>query len=179
MNRIVMLVAAFGLFATQAVAADAGLPEYIGNFSGRASGAGAYLPLERATGVQQTRVRGFGFGGAEVHYSFPGDSSPVRFKAGQPLEFLLRVAAQDHDPQSLIQFVALKQVNGERVLPMANANMFRSTSTQHDQDRPFTATKYGTSFFKIVPNEPLAPGEYGLATTDNPAPTGFLFGVDP
>jgi hypothetical protein len=176
MKRIIVLFLAFGLFATRAVAADAGLPEYIGNFAGRAATT-AYEPLERATAVQQSRVRGFGFGGAEVHYSFAGEGSPVRFKAGQRLEFIVRVAAQDRDPQSFFQLFALKQINGERVLPMASGTMFGSTDTHHEQDRPFDAEKYGTNFFKIVPSVPLAPGEYGLGTSDSQ--TCFLFAVDP
>jgi hypothetical protein len=179
MKRFAMLCFAFGLLATRAVAADAGLPEYIDNFAGRAAKAGAYAPLERATAVQQTRVRAFGFGGAESHYSFAGESSPVRFKSGQPVEFVVRVAAQDQDPQTFVQFYSLKAGNGERILPMVNVGAFaiRSGDTSHAQAVVFDAAKYGTNFFKIAPSQPLSPGEYSLSTagTNN----SFLFGVDP
>jgi hypothetical protein len=177
MKHIVMLVMAFGLFATGAIAADAGLPEYIGTFAGRAAGSGPYMALERSVPTQKTKVRGFGFGGAAVFYGFPGDSSQVRFKSGDKLEFVVRVAAQDQDPQSFIQLFALKQANGERVLSLASATMFGSHDTQHEQDRPFEAAKLGTNFFKVTPPEPLAPGEYGLSTTGSQP--CFLFGVDP
>ena len=178
MQRIVMLVLALGLFATGAAAADAGLPEYIGTFTGRAVGSASYVPLERSVPTQKTKVRGFGFGGAAVFFGFSGDSSQVRFKSGDKLEFVVRVAAQDQDPQSFIQLFALKQANGERVLSLASATMFGSNDTRHDQDRPFEAQKLGTNFFKVTPADTLVPGEYGLCTGAGSEPC-FLFGVDP
>jgi hypothetical protein len=42
---------------------------------------------------------------------------------------------------------------------------------------PFTATKYGTSSFKITSAQNLPPGEYLLSTTSTN--DGFCFGIDP
>ena len=181
MKRLVLAVLAlsFGLFAGLAQAKDSGLPEYVGIFAGRGEAAGAFVALERVTPVQQTRVRAFGFGGAEAHYSFAGETSPVRFKAGDHIEFVVKTQTQDIDPATFVQFYLLKQFHGDRILPLANVVPFavRASDISHDQAVGFDATKYGTNFFKIVPREPLPPGEYALSSTAGR--DGFLFGVDP
>jgi hypothetical protein len=168
-----------GLALPGAQAKDAGLPEYVGIFAGRSTANGPFVALERITPVQQTRVRAFGFGGAEAHYSFTGETSPVRFKAGDHLEFIVRTATQDQDPATLVQFNVLKDFHGDRILPLANVVPFavRASDVSHEQSVAFDAAKYGTNFFKIVPTQPLPPGEYALSTSAGR--DGFLFGIDP
>src|SRR5665213_1404712 len=129
MNRLIFVlpVLLLGFLTCGAFTAhhDTGLPEYVGIFMARVSGGGGdYVALERVTPVLRTRVRGLGFGGAEEHDSFAGEASPVRFKAGQPIEFITRVASQDQDPATFIQFFILKVGKGDRVLPMINVSPF-------------------------------------------------------
>jgi len=180
MRRLIFaaIAVAVSLLSGEVMAKDTGLPEYVGIFAGRGGAVGPYVPLERLTPVQQTRVRGFGFGGAEAHDSFAGTTSPVRFKSG-PVEFIVRVASQDQDPMTLIQFFALKEGNAERFLPLVNVGAFavHESDSSRGQAIAFTATKYGANFFKIVPSQPLPPGEYMLGSAAGH--DGFLFGIDP
>ncbi len=165
--------------AVPARAADiAGEPEYAGIFAER-DAKGHYTQLERVTPVPVTRVRAFGFGGGETHLQITGEASAVRFKAGQQMEFVVRVLTQEKDPATLVQFYTLTPSKGNRILQMANVGGMglhaEQTSGAHAVS--FSATKLGTKFFRVVSAAPLPPGEYMVGTSD--AADGFCFGIDP
>ncbi len=177
-KSLLSLVAGSVLLAGGAFAA--GEPEYAGNFAEKNPATGAYAPLERVTPRQETRVRGFGFGGGYSQLVIPGEQSPVRFKAGQPIEFVVRVSSQDRDPLATVQFFQVQPDKGNRTMRMADVGgPFNSHADDVSQKYAvqFTATKMGTSFFKIVPVQPLQPGEYTLSTPE--IRDGFCFGIDP
>lgn len=157
----------------------AGEPEYAGNFAARAPDTGQYIPLERLTATQATRMRAMGFGGADVRLEFPGETSSVRFKAGQSVEFIVRVITQERDPLSFVQFFQLTSVKGRRSVQIVNVYGMgvKSEDTSRAHMVPFSATRFGEHFFRIVPQQPLAPGEYSVGTSDSH--DGFCFGIDP
>jgi len=136
MKRLVLvLVVTFGAILAGAARAHSvapdlavGAPEYDGNFVERDPASGRYMPLERVTASIETRVRGFGFGGAESHARIPGPTSSVRFKVGQSFEFVVKVASQDQDPLTYVQFYSLANANGDRILPYSISELFRLRS---------------------------------------------------
>lgn len=151
-------------------------PEYVGIFEARVGG--VTRPLERQR--LEMKAKANYLGSAKVGMEVAGARSPVRFAAGQPLEFILRVDSQDSDPQAAITLYAMIRKKNARYLQSARGNFgFGSggvTSTQNRQAIPFDARRHGTQFFRIAPLTPLPPGEYMLSSTSGT--DGFLFGID-
>lgn len=153
-------------------------PDYIGNFCSRNPTTGDLTPLERQTGATALTVRAMGFGGGESYVRVSGDRSPVRFKEGDHLEFVVLVDSQSSDPQQVAQLFALDVIDGERRLSLARAASMglagRSVATENQI--AIRAARYGKSSFLLTPTEPLGPGEYSFAGPITGV--GFCFGID-
>lgn len=154
-------------------------PEYLGIFFLLDSSTGNLIPLERQTPEYKIKLKAMGFGGGKSLLEIRGEKSPVRFKEGQKLEFVVLVSSQQTDPQGSLQFFSLESLKGKRQLTMAKANLTSTTDKSVVSERavPFNATKYGTSSFKITSAQNLPPGEYTLGATGTK--DGFCFGIDP
>lgn len=151
-------------------------PEYIGVFMFLDTAKGELKPLERSTPETKAKVKALGLGGAEGFLEFPGEKSTIRFKSTQDLVFIVRVGSQQVDPQTIIQFFVLESKKGKRRLQMAKYGLGKGGSTTSKSAISFNVAKYGESSYKVVPANPLSPGEYvlsGHGTQD-----GFCFGID-
>jgi hypothetical protein len=157
----------------------AGGPEYVGEFAAHNPVGGQYTALEHVAPTAVTRLRGLGFGGAETHKDIPGAASPVRFKSGEAIEFVVRVASQSADPLSYIHFFALDVGKDHRTLHVYRVSTFGFSSrrTSQLQAIAFTAAKMGPDYFRLTLVQPLPAGEY-LWDSDG-IPGGYCFGVDP
>ncbi len=139
---------------------------------------GTLKPLERQTPSAGVKIKAMGFGGGSSSMVFNGAKSPVRISADQKPKFIVRLAAGDVDPSTLIQFFALKPTKDKRELQVGKAGFMArgAKTTMNDTAIPFSVTKYGNSSFKVIPNSSLEPGEYALSTTTSQ--DGYCFGVD-
>lgn len=166
----------------QAVARAVTGPDYVGVFEA-STPANARTQLERQKAQGTYKLRALGYGGVSGFYEISGDRSPVRFQAGQPVSFVVRVESQQNDPQNLFQISRLETKPGKRILPAVIVG-FSSKNKMTAQAVTFNADKHGSAFFKITPSAPLAPGEYLVSAVlpQDAANAGsrdvFLFGVD-
>jgi hypothetical protein len=154
-------------------------PGYTGVISLLDSDTGNLTPLERKSVETKTNTSFGGFGGASTILIIKGEKSPIRFKEGQKIEFVVRVASQESDPQSIIQFFTLKSIDNERQMVLATAGSMgmNGRSVMNESKVSFNADKYGKSSFRFAPAQNLAPGEYTLSAPGNH--DGFCFGIDP
>jgi hypothetical protein len=153
-------------------------PEYIGVvFSLDPSG--ALSPLERQPLNVKMKVKAMGYGGGEKSIVFNGSASPVRFKAGQDIRFVVRLDFPGIDPEGLIKLDALKVSKDQREIVIVKVGPMgtSSKSTNGESMVPLNAIKYGEQSFEFSPAGPLAPGEYAIGTKGGQ--DGFLFGIDP
>ena len=143
--------------------------------------AGKLIDLERQKGAVESKPKALGFAGYKASVYFRGAHSPVRFKEGDPLEFVFSLP-QRVDPHSL-QFVALR-ISGNRrefVDVQSNRPSPLGVGTAKDVSErsavPYDIQKYGDSAYRLIPSSPLPPGEFALSgpTPDNVA---YLFGID-
>jgi hypothetical protein len=151
-------------------------PEYNDVFVLLDSASGNLIDLERQT--LKVKVHPHGFGGAESDLVLKGDKSPIHFKKGQDLEFIVRVSSQATDPQGFLLLYSLESKKDQRRLEVAKAG-YAGIGGKTVLDKSaiaFNATKYGTSSFKIKPIQELPPGEYLFLTRD--AKDGFAFGIE-
>ena len=153
-------------------------PEYIGIVF-YLDPAGALSPLERQQPNIQTKVKALGYGGAQSSTVFKGSKSPVRFKAGQDIRFVVRLNAPGIEPDSLVKLDVLKVSKDQRGVVMAKAGAmgFGAKSTNGEAQRPLNFSKYGEQSLQASPAGPLDPGEYVITTMGGQS--GFLFGIDP
>jgi len=152
-------------------------PEYLGVFFLLDSSTGNLAPLERQTFERRTKVAGID--GTKSTIEIKGEKSPVRFKEGQKLEFVVLVSSQQIDPQGILQYFSLESKKGKRQMVIAKTNSLgtNAKTVANEKAVPFNATKYGTSSFKITSAQNLPPGEYTLGVPSSN--DGFCFGIDP
>jgi len=113
-----------------------------------------------------------------------GEKSPVRFKRGEKLDFIVKLNSQQDDPQRKIQFVLFESVKGKRqwVLQNASAAEFAGGNVKDISRKkmvPYNVAKYGESSFKVSPVNQLSRGEYLLCLNEASASfPSFCFGID-
>lgn len=156
-------------------------PEYLGTFYVLDPSTGNLSRLERQTPENRMKYAGaMGVGGAQGYMKIEGAKSPVRFKEGQKLEFVVLVASQQIDPLDIVSFFALESNKDNRRLVKSKAkSVFGVTSDKlvvGDSEVAFEASKYGVSSFKVIPTQILLPGEYVLFGSS--PKVGFCFGID-
>lgn len=116
-------------------------------------------------------------------YFVGGDKSPLRLKGPAKAAFIVRIAG-DQDPVETILFYQLNDLGGSRVLPIAKFDALGGVSQPAPKPIAveFTASKFDSSSFELLPTQVLVPGEYCMLVRvanklPNPA-QAFCFGVD-
>jgi hypothetical protein len=143
-------------------------------------GDGKLVPLERqGTGTMHGKA---GFGSMKVTAQLPGAKSPVRFHAGEQLEFVVRSSLVTAvDPATIYALSVLDAKKNMRELAMmtGSASLFHGATTKTgsalEKNLPVEFSKYGDSSVKLVMKS-LPPGEYALGRTGSQVV--FCFGVD-
>jgi hypothetical protein len=154
-------------------------PEYVDQYN--ALQEGRLVPLERATGVSQGSTRNWIVTvRTKSVFSFAGESSPVR--VGPRTHFVVRLPTVDRDPTTIIKLLKLEPAKKARTLSLAtaSANMIPFSGHKSDTARndglPIHVQRFGKDSFEIVPDQPLAPGEYGFSSGTTTSMQ--CFGVD-
>jgi hypothetical protein len=169
---------AFGTMPAQDVPEKVVEPEYNFIVFALDSTNGSLIPLERKQGNFQTKVRALGYGGAKGSTVFPGESSPVRFKADQKIDFIMRVESTGTDPSTVVALDALTRSKGKRELQIVQVGAFgtHSGTTNGQAAKSLNFAKYGEHSYRFTPADPLTKGEYAVMSKGSAE--GFLFGVD-
>jgi len=142
---------------------------------------GKLIPLERQTASTVSKTSGLFIMNMRSALEFAGAKSPVRFRSGEPLEFVVRseLAWSDLDPNARYFLRRLEQKKKQRELVVMTGHfspLGSSTETNVAQGvLPVEIGKYGTSSFKLRTG-PLPPGEYSVSRIHGQ--TAFCFGVD-
>jgi len=153
-------------------------PEYVGIVF-VLDPAGTLSPLERQQENIQTKVRAFGYGGAQSPSVFRGPKSHVRFKTGQNIEFVVRLNISGIEPDRLVKLNILMVSKDQCEIIMAKVGSVGmiSKSTTGESLCTLNFAKYGEQSLKFAPSVSLEPGEYAITSMDGQS--GFLFGIDP
>jgi hypothetical protein len=109
--------------------------------------------------------------GVKILFTIPGERSPVRLNAMDPMQFVVRVTEDLPKATVTIQLFRFEPEGGKRQM-LARNSEFRSNKIS----LKIQTEKYGESSLKVVPAEKLAPGEYCISRTT--IPQGYCFGVD-
>ncbi len=88
---------------------------------------GQNVPLERASATMESAGRFGGLAGMDMYWKYEGARSPVRFRAGQKIAFVVRVASADIDPSSYLTLSGLVVKHKERRLIMASRGIYGGT----------------------------------------------------
>jgi hypothetical protein len=139
---------------------------------------GSLLALERQTPSANFRTKFMGYGGAKSTYEVRGGKSPVRFKADQKIELVVRGIPATLDPSTIIKLVRFdaKKDKRELVVGKVGALGLGGSSVSPDAGSlPINTTRYGSYSLRISPAESLQPGEYGVISSSQ----FFCFGIDP
>jgi hypothetical protein len=138
--------------------------------------AGKLVPLER----QSMNYKGHaGFMGHNMQSSseFPGEKSPIRFKAAEHVQFIVKPSL-DKDPESIFYLRRLtpKKKLREMLLMTGSVKVFGgSVQTNPTGSLPTQFSRYGGSSLLMTVAD-LAPGEYAVGPIYGNV--AFCFGVD-
>ncbi|MGA2350035.1 MAG: hypothetical protein ABSF70_06360 [Terracidiphilus sp.] len=142
---------------------------------------GKLIPLERQTATMQGRAGGFIVVSVKASWEIPGANSPVRFRSGRPLDFVVRTALDPSgaDPATLYFLSKLDVKNKTRELVVMEGHASPGGATMNGNPAqsalPVTFSRYGDSSLKLTTG-PLPPGEYALSGPY--VQPIFCFGVD-
>ena len=141
-------------------------------------GQGSLVPLERQQINAQVKVKALGFGGAKSSARFNGAKSPVRFKADDKIQFVIRLDTQGEDPITLINLDVLTPTKSTREVVIAKAGPMgiHGESTKGNATLSINCAKYGEHSIRFAPGVKLPPGEYVI--TSKGSQEGLLFGID-
>jgi hypothetical protein len=169
---LICVGAAFGIDATME-------PEASEVFYGL--NAGQLLPLEREVAVVRGRAGGFIAIKVKGTLEFRGGRSPVRFRSGVPLKFVIRPTASTPavDPFTAYCLRSLdsKKKVREIVITSGYATPLGASSTVNASKgvMPLTVSRYGEHSYIYTATD-LPPGEYALSNTRGGL--AFCFGVN-
>jgi len=150
-------------------------PHQVGKFYYLDPDTEGLIELEATAAKLITKQKGFGIGGSQTVYTMPGARSPVRLPEGKPGTFVYTVEPGT-DPFRGIQFFRLDSKKDSRELLNTETVNGRTSAVMNRSMVPFRVARHGKMSFKVVMQEPLVPGEYGLSwTTSN---VGYCFGVN-
>ena len=159
-------------------------PQYNDVFFALDSSAGKLVPLERQTSTIKGKPKFLGYGGIKVSSQFKPGNSPVRFKSGDQLEFIVRSAlatVSTVDPATMYVLRVLKKKGDSRELVMTESHgplaLGGTTSNLAEGVLPVNFEKFGEHSLKIVSQNPIPPGEYALSHRSGMMDI-FCFGVD-
>jgi hypothetical protein len=154
-----------------------GEPKYINSFAALGQG-GDLIELERAIVEFHSKVRALpGYASVRMTAEFKPGRSPVRLP--RDVQFVVRGRAPI-DPVTRYELLLLKASKSHRefVMTTAHGSVFGARSTTKDEaEVTIHFDEYGAESYRIVPDQPLAPGEYALAVRGL-ATEAFCFGVD-
>ena len=175
----VLLSCAAAFLVTTPVNAQrtAQVPEYVGQ-ANAVTGSTA-TQLERQKPRNDMKIRALGFGGARIRQIVNGDRSPIRFRKGQDVAFIVRVASQEHDPLSTLQIIPLRVRKGQRELDLVStgyAGITGARDRKNEKAIALSAERFGRNAFRVSALQPLEKGEYALITADSE--TLNLFAID-
>ncbi|MEM7248279.1 MAG: hypothetical protein AAF533_23295 [Acidobacteriota bacterium] len=166
-------------------------PEYVGipyRLVTTEQGGEELVKLERQKFTYRSKSKLLGWAGSKTTYDIPGRKSPVRFKAGEPLRFVVRAASQAASPTALELTVLEGAEPGRKqrkagltgvrraATPQATASWTTVTIDLTAGTIALLAKNHGESSFVLQPDGELPPGEYSLMDKANS--TAFCFGVD-
>ena len=167
-----LAVAVFSCATSVLVAQDAPRvqePEYLGIVAALDS-RGDLRPLERQKPKYESKMHLAGFKATTI---YPGAHSPIRFSASQPLEFVVKLDTAGYDPFQIVRIVPLAVAKDNRqFLIMKSAIGF--SARVNDTFIAINVAMYGQNSYRIVPVDPLPPGEYAIES----GTLAFCFGID-
>jgi hypothetical protein len=169
-------MAAACLIAACLSAEDAPLPvpEYDEVFYSYDRVAGKLIDLERQESKVDSKPEALGLAGYRVVYFLSGKHSPIRFREGDPLEFIVSLKPRT-DPHVLQLFVLRVAGDRRQIVDSVPTRVGRQY-VLNKSAVPYDVQKLGDSLYRLVPSKPLAPGEYSLSLSTTQV--AYAFGVD-
>lgn len=138
----------------------------------------ALIQLERQSIHYATKIKAFGYGGAQSSMSFRDARSPIRFKRDEKVEFVVRFDMPGQDPSAWIELQPLKVSKNTREIVVAKVGALGMgvKTTEGDAKLSIDIEQYGDHSVKFSAAQPLPPGEYAVTTKGGM--DAFLFGID-
>ena len=143
--------------------------------------------LERLSPTYVSKVKGLGYGGADLLFMVDGAASNVRINGSAP-QFVFKASDEDTDPSLIVKLLKVEVKKNKRQVKQGNVSMVGTTAASENVI-PLSYKKIKPGVYLItLQNASLEKGEYALqvplnynaqaATLGNSNCLWFAFGVD-
>ncbi|MFC4197766.1 hypothetical protein, partial [Pedobacter jamesrossensis] len=143
-------------------------PEYIGE-AVNVSQENAITPLEKQSVKIQAKAGASmyltGIGKVKSKMVIEGGSSPVKFKTGIPLTFIVKSFDNKSDPLSIISIVKFETTKKQRKSELSSIGTFSGGSSNNQDYVAYKSKKYKDSSYEIRIDSVEA-GEYGIIVSN-------------
>lgn len=120
----------------------------------------------------------FGIGKEHINeMTLQGPRAVNRYKKNEEIAFIIRVPDNRIDPMSSISVFRFKVKKKMRIAEYSSVSTFGDWQTNTLERQPFTARKFGSSSYLIIPKG-LVQGEYGITVDALGSLNVSTFGID-
>jgi hypothetical protein len=177
-----LFLAAAPIAVTSAQAVEA--PKENAVFEAYSPRTGLYTELERVqhpSGAMQGVA--LGYGGVATYFTFGPSHSPVRFRTGEAIKFVMFVSSFDPNIPVQITFCRVqvdkgKDARSSLVYGASSPFGFKAKARDPNESTvPITAAAYEGHFIVVSPAQELPPGEYMINGLESKSL--YAFGIDP
>ena len=133
--------------------------------------------IEKVKAKMKSIIRGLGYGGANVFFEIQGEKSKTRISQSDSLYFMINMEQGMFGSMSLFN---AEQKGKKRIVMYAKSRVF-SASDIGGESIQYNTIKVYENIYKIIPSEPLHPGEYSFifyGSTSGMSADAFTFGID-
>lgn len=173
MKTLLIAVMMFIASAGSVMAQNVNEPGYIGQVA-HVKEDGKQLLLTKEEAQMKTKTSGFGYipipgssllDKGKTFLQVKGSSSPTKIGKGKNT-FIIRVKDNNEDPKNALGVFKFEAKKKERRFMMAEVGVLSGVkATTSFNTVPYEVKKYGESSYMVTIHD-LAPGEYGIVTSD-------------
>lgn len=144
-------------------------PEYMNQLYYYQPASGALSALEKGEVAMKTKAKFGGVGGASTAYVMQGNKSTFRVAAGDQLSFAVKTDNNMMmDISSMIVLYKFDIKSGSRQVVLQSSGFMGKNSNSSQQGIKCHVKKTATGVYLLVPEKPLASGEYAFINTAMP-----------
>lgn len=162
-SRTVVVLAMIGISPCLAAQSPVQEPELFKIVHTVDAPSGKPVPLERQTGQSTVKSRALGLGGVRATFVIDGNDSPIKLKAGERHEFVVRLVS-GADPGKY-RLYSYQPKDGKRELMQLKVSGLGKAQL-NNSEIPFDVSKYGESSYKFAVAKTVAQGQYCYGTID-------------
>lgn len=124
--------------------------------------------LEKTESAMKSKTKLGGFGGYSSAYVMEGSTSKIQIGNQQP-SFVIKMDGMMMDASQMIRLYRFEKKDKNRESVISKGGMIGKNNSQNQEGIKFNVKKTDKGVYWLIPEDLLAPGEYGFINMMSPA----------